>query len=322
MLARFPDVPRDRGHYESFYVRAAHPDRPLGAWLRHTIHKAPGGAPTGALWVTLFDGEAGGPPRTFKAVVPAPRAGAGGEGVVMGESRFALNGLQAATPGGEASWDLRFTGGEPRLAHLPRPWMYRAPLPRTKSGSPHPHARLSGTVVLHGRTLELDGWPGMAGHNWGSEHAERWIWLHGTSFEGAPGAWVDLVCGRIRVGGRLLPWVANGALQLDGRRLRLGGIGRARATRVEETPTGARLILPGEGGLRVRATVSEPPGQGVAWRYADPSGGEHHAAHCSIARLELELPGGRRIATPHGAAYELGMRETDHGVPIAPFADP
>ena len=65
MLARFPDVPRDRGHYESFYVRAAHPTRPLGAWLRHTVHKAPGAAPAGALWVTLCDAEAGAPPRTF-----------------------------------------------------------------------------------------------------------------------------------------------------------------------------------------------------------------------------------------------------------------
>ena len=27
------------------------------------------------------------------------------------------------------------------------------------------------------------------------------------------------------------------------------------------------------------------------------------------------------LRTPHGAAYELGMRERDHGVPIAPFAD-
>jgi hypothetical protein len=27
------------------------------------------------------------------------------------------------------------------------------------------------------------------------------------------------------------------------------------------------------------------------------------------------------LASPHGAAYELGMREHDHGVPLAPFDD-
>ena len=27
------------------------------------------------------------------------------------------------------------------------------------------------------------------------------------------------------------------------------------------------------------------------------------------------------LHTDHGASYELGMRETDHGVPIQPFPD-
>ena len=28
------------------------------------------------------------------------------------------------------------------------------------------------------------------------------------------------------------------------------------------------------------------------------------------------------LATAFGGAYELGMRETDHGVPVQPFLDP
>ena len=48
--------------------------------------------------------------------------------------------------------------------------------------------------------------------------------------------------------------------------------------------------------------------------------------NCSIASLELtlKLPGSearRTLRTSHGAAYELGMRERDHGVPLAPFPD-
>jgi hypothetical protein len=27
------------------------------------------------------------------------------------------------------------------------------------------------------------------------------------------------------------------------------------------------------------------------------------------------------LHTEHGASFELGMRETDHGVPVQPFAD-
>jgi len=57
--AVFPSVARARGHYESFYLRASHPTDPLGVWIRHTIHKPPGGPPSGSVWFTLF--EAGGP---------------------------------------------------------------------------------------------------------------------------------------------------------------------------------------------------------------------------------------------------------------------
>src|SRR5512140_1912358 len=48
------------GHYESFYQRANHPDRPLGFWIRYTIF-APAGDPdaaVGEVWAVGFDGEA------------------------------------------------------------------------------------------------------------------------------------------------------------------------------------------------------------------------------------------------------------------------
>ncbi len=321
-LARFPDVAPDRGHYESFYLRAADPDRPRAVWLRHTVHKRPHEPAVGSVWLTVFDEDHGDPPAAFKASVANPQPGPGGHGVIIGPSTFTPTAVRGTTAGGEARWALDFHDGAEPLPHLPSAWMYTAPIPRTKSGSPHPAARISGTVGLHGRALELDGWPGMVGHNWGAEHAERWIWLHGIGFADAPDAWLDLVCGRIKVGGRTTPWVANGALHLDGVRHRLAGLGRVRGTRVDEHPTGARFVLPGKR-MTVQATVAAPAGQTIVWRYADPEGPEHHAAHCSLSRLELTIgPSGRTLRTDHGAAYELGMRETDHGLPVQPFPDP
>ena len=42
-----------------------------------------------------------------------------------------------------------------------------------------------------------------------------------------------------------------------------------------------------------------------------------------LNRFELERPGlpARELRLTGGAAYELGMRETDHGVPIQPDPD-
>jgi hypothetical protein len=46
---------------------------------------------------------------------------------------------------------------------------------------------------------------------------------------------------------------------------------------------------------------------------------------CSVADLELtvERPAEppRTLSLPGGAAYELGMRESDHGIPIQPYPD-
>jgi hypothetical protein len=225
---------------------------------------------------------------------------------------------------GDARWSLRFLARERELRHLPRAWMYRTPLPRTKLTSPAPDASFDGALALSSdRELELTGWRGMVGHNWGSEHAERWIWLHGIGFAEAPDAWLDVALGRVLIGGRLTPWVASGAISLGGERWRVGGLG-ARGLSVSESAGGCALLLPGERGLRLEARVEVPPGTAAGWRYADPRGGAgHDVVNCSIAALELSVtrPGTDRrvLSTAHGGAYELGMRERDHGVPLAPF---
>lgn len=225
---------------------------------------------------------------------------------------------------GQASWSLRYRSDQDDLSHLPHPLLYWAPLPRTKLSSPAPLADFEGTFQLGERKIALDGWHGMVGHNWGSEHAARWIWLHGLDFQDAPGAWLDLAIGRIAVAGRLSPWVANGAICVDGHRMRLGGLFR-RGLSVAERPERCSLHLAGPAGVSVEAHVQAPPDAIAGWRYSDPEGGEHDVANCSIASLRLVLRRDERpaqtLVSPHGAAYELGMREHDHGIPIAPFAD-
>ena len=322
--ARFPEVPRDAGHYESFYVRACHPTERLGTWIRYTVHKRPGEAPKGSIWFTLFDASADGP---AASKVTLDDVGTGPDHYIhVGESRFEPGRVAGSAPSDQldASWELEFEEGDPPFLHLPRGWMYRAKLPRTKLLSPYPNTRYSGTLRAGDRTLELDGWPGMVGHNWGSQHAERWIWMHGIRFEGRADAWLDCALGRIKLGPVTTPWVANGNLHLDGTEYRLGGPERLRSTDVDETPECCRFTLKGKG-ISVRGEVGSERRNFVGWVYADPDGPEHNTVNCSIAdmTLDVELDGRLplRLETKAGAAYELGMGETDHGIPIQPFPD-
>lgn len=320
--AVFPSVARPRGHYESFYLRAAHPTEPLGIWIRHTVHKPPGEDATGSVWFTLF--ESSGP--TASKVTGGELSVPEGGYIRIGDSEIAPGAATGSAPSDALSpaWDLAFEDGAPAFRHLARDWMYRARVPRTKTLSPHPCTTFSGAVKLGEREIAVDGWRGMVGHNWGAEHAERWVWTSGMGFDGHPEAYIDAAIGRIKLGPLTTPWIGNGVLFVDGELHRLGGPGKVRSTVVRETPHGAQLVLPGSG-LKVSGRVGAPTGRFVGWVYADPDGREHHTVNCSIASMTLTVERAGEppveLHTGHGATFELGMRETGHGVPIQPFPD-
>jgi hypothetical protein len=322
--ARFPQVASGRGHYESFFIRAFHPVEPVGTWIRYTVLKRPDQEPRGSLWFTLFDASADGGPVASKVTLGPGEVSAEPPYIRVGDAGAVADGL-ATGAAGDATWELSFASGEPPLRHLPKPWMYRAPIPRTKLLSPYPAARFSGHVAVGERRLELDGWRGTTGHNWGAQHAERWIWMHGAAFDAGDGVWLDLGLGRIKLGPVTTPWTAAGAISIDGERHALGGPAAARRTNVDEHPDSCRFAIPGDG-LTIRGEVAAPREDFVGWVYSDPDGGEHNTVNCSIARMELTIEregqAPRRLTTAHGAAYELGMRETGHGMPIQPFPDP
>ena len=331
----FLGTPAKMGIYESFYLRAVSPEEPVGAWIRYTVHKRPNQTPHGSLWCTVFDASRGAPfmHKHTTADLSAPASA----WIEVGDgSRIGAGFAEGRC--GPARWSLRFASTEPELRHLERELLYRSPLPRTKLTSPVPAGSFDGTIELADRTIELRGWPGMVGHNWGSEHAERWIWLHGIGFEQDASAWIDVALGRVLVAGRLTPWLASGAVSLHGQRMRLGGLG-ARGVKVAESARRCSLTIPGKRGLVVQAHVDAPTESSAGWCYADPlapdahggsgdggSGdGGHDVVNCSVASLTLNVhPRGNAattLHTEHGAAYELGMRERSHGVPLAPFPD-
>jgi hypothetical protein len=324
--ARFPQVATKAGHYESFYIKACRPGGGQGIWIRHTVHKRPGAEPNASIWFVLFDREAAGP-RATKVTVPAAELSAPvGSWIRVDKAEIGPGKASGSieTEALKASWDLTFAGDADPCKYLPADWLYGAPVPRTKFVAPFPSARFDGRLEIDGREIALEAWPGMIGHNWGSEHAERWVWLEGTGFPDSPDAYFDAGAARIEIGRRTTPWLPSGMLVLDGERYRLGGFGKIRSASIEESPTACEFTLPGKD-IVVRGRVSAPQKDFVGWVYADPKGPEHHTVNCSVSDLELtvERPAqpARKLTLAAGAAYELGMRETDHSIPIQPYPD-
>lgn len=324
--ARFPEVAAKAAHYESFYIKACRPDGGQGVWIRHTVHKRPGAEPTGSIWFCLFDRDAEGP-RATKVTVPAAQLDApADEWIRVADAVIGPGRAEGSidTEALSAAWSFTFTGDAEPCKYLPVDWLYKAPLPKTKFLAPYPNARFQGRLEVNDEPFELSGWPGMIGHNWGTEHAERWVWLEGTGFPGSPDTYFDAGAARVRLGSRVSPWIPSGMLVLDGVAHRLGGLGAIRSAEIDEHPTVCSFRLPGKD-IVVHGRISAPEKDFVGWVYADPDGPEHNTVNCSVADLELtiEQPGlpPRQLTLPAGGAYELGMRETDHGIPIQPYPD-
>jgi hypothetical protein len=316
---QFPEVSRGRGLYESVYAVLVHPDQPQALWIRTTVQKRPGEGATGALWVTWFD-ESG----VRAGKVRALPAAAVPEGLECGPARQGPGGSRGAIdlPGLTATWDISFTPrGEP-LEHFASAVLYRTPLPRTKATSPVPDLDARGSLTVDGAAVDLTGWRGMLGHNWGSEHAARWIWLRGCGLGPDGNGWLDAVLARVRIGPALTPWTGFGVLSLDGERHRLGGL-LNRGTEVELHPDGADITLTGRA-VGVTTHVTVPLASTVGWEYADPSGHRHEVVNSSVAALTLDVErDGRRVTLEPArrGVLEIGGDSRAFAVALQPYAD-
>ena len=220
-----------------------------------------------------------------------------GAWIRLGDSTFGADAIAGSvrSPDLAASWSLRHRSDQEPLRHLPRSWMYTARVPRTKLVSPSPTTVFDGNLEIDGATIDVTGWPGMIGHNWGEQHAEQWIWLSGLAFEGAGAdTWLDVAIGRDPDGPRRRDALGRERCDQPGRGA--AGARRARSARRGGRGRGRVRAAVHRSGSAVSASVSAPYEAFVSWDYADPDGG---STGCSTARSPTSRcawsdPAGRR----------------------------
>lgn len=329
-MERSPNATRHRrdgsaGHYESFFLRANHPERPLAFWIRYTIF-SPMRRPQealGELWAIVFDGEA----RRWVAVkreVPLDHCRFGGPGLDVRVGEAVLTDTQAegaVESGGHAvRWRLALSEGGAPLFLLP-PAAYEARLPRAKSLVPRPLAVFDGALVVDGEPLDVRAWIGSQNHNWGERHTDRYAWGQVAGFDGAPGSFLEVATAWLRLGPLWTPPMTPLVLRHDGREHRLTAplqILRARAAVGYFHWSFACESRE----LAVRGTIEAPSWAMACLRYRNPPGGEKHCLNTKIASCRLRLRhkrsgGEETLATAHRAAFEILTDDRTHGVPIA-----
>jgi hypothetical protein len=301
---RAPAAAYDAQLYESHYLTAADQTGGRAVWLRYTALKERHQEARGSLWCTYFT--AGAPPHARRSELPevlqAPQP-----------ERWARVGDAWIAPGGahgsldDCSWAARWRAQAAPLPYLPWERLYDRPLPRSNGVAIVPDAVFEGSLEIGGTSVDLAGWRGMVGHNWGADHADRWIWLHVPGLAPRdPTGWLDLVLVRVRLGPALSPWLAAGALTLDGSRLGIRASETLRGLRVAVAGSLVRIELPRWSRCGLAVEVGLPAAQTVEWDYQSPGGGGRHVRNCSVASAVVKIGGEGPVEAREIVAVEIG----------------
>lgn len=310
------------GHYESWFLRANHPDRPLAFWVRYTqFIPADDRRPLGELWGIWFDGE--------KQQVTAVK-----QEFPLADCLFRHDTREVRMPTavlsgqhleGEAScnghtlgWRLDFDGDAPPLLFLPDN-LYRGPFPKAKSVISRPRLRFNGFFRVDGEAHALENWPGSESHNWGSKHTDQYAWGQVAGFDDAPDAFLECATARVKVGPVLTPAMTLVVLRLDGREYRFNTLTQAVKAKGEYRFFDWRLAT-GDRNTRIEVHIEAPATHFTALTYLNPPSGSKTCLNSKIARCTVRVTEGgrtRELHSAHGAAFEILTDRNDHGVPLA-----
>jgi hypothetical protein len=311
------------GHYESYFLRANHPTRPLAFWIRYTVF-APKGRPgdaVGELWAIWFDGEK---QRTVAAKQDIPiascRFAASGLDVHIGEATL-VDGQAAGSASSGArhlQWNLRWLQGQAPLLLLPESF-YERGFPKAKALVARPNAVFSGELIVDGEPIDIEHWVGSQNHNWGSQHTDSYAWGQVAEFDDAPGTFLECSTARLKLGPFWTPPLSVLVLRLEDRQIRLNSLGQAFRAKGSFDFTSWRIESHAPG-VRVALHVHAPPAAFVGLTYRNPPGGSKTCLNSKLAscevRVEQDGHAPRELVSRHRAAFEVLTERGDHGVPV------
>lgn len=312
----------ERGHVESHFLKATSPDGKRAVWLKHTI-LSERGAPeraTAQLWAIAFD-RRGDRPRAVgaKRVVP------------IAEARFIATPFSSEVAGGRLDstssrgevegvrWDLRWTPHAAPFHLFPLERLYTARFPKQKQLCPTPDATFGGWVEVAAERWEIDGWPGMQGHNWGVGNSDAYVWAQCNAWSDAtPGTWFEGATARLRLGPVMTPWLSVMSLHSNGQLYRFDHP-RAVFSRAVEVALYRWRFTAKQGPFTLEGHIHAQREDLAGLVYDNPAGPPTFCLNSKLAHGTLVLRRGKRRLVELSTdrfALELGTKDPSHGVPM------
>lgn len=315
---------QSRGHYESFFLRANHPTRPLAFWIRYTLFspKAQPDQALGELWAIVFDGQAN-QHVALKQEFPLSQCDFSRSGfqVQVGEARLDAHHLHGSLHGRDhaIAWELEYLGGSDPLLLLPF-GLYTRKFPAAKNLVAQPMARFSGTLTVDGTTQAIADWAGSQNHNWGTRHTDRYAWGQVAGFDTHPDSFLEVATARMRLGPLWTPPLTPIVLRHRGQEYALNQLSQTvRAQGAFDYFTWRfRSQTPR---VAIEGLITAPRAAFAGLTYLNPPGGTKHClntklASCRVRVRDRELDIDETLETASRAAFEILTDDRDHGVPI------
>lgn len=314
--------PGVRGLYESNYLKANNPSGEGAFWLKYNLlaPKEESKARFGELWAVYWK-KRGQRPVVVKKIVEEREITAAGSELALDLGEASLRPDRAVgdveNDGRQISWDLELEEGDTPLYHFPIHKLYRTGFPKKKMMTSRPRQVFRGALTVNGERVDVDGWVGLRGHNWGSEHAHSYAYGNANLWE-QPGSWVfDAFSVRIQLGPTLSPWLSAGVLRLPKSEIPFNQPWRlVNRTAQVDFPSWSCTFRSSESAVRARWTLDPEDVAGL--RYLHPDGRVSYCYNTKYATLELETErrGIRERRVSHLAELEFLSPTPIPGIPL------
>jgi hypothetical protein len=312
------------GFYESFFLRANHPTRPLAFWIRYTIF-SPKNRPQdaiGELWAIYFNGETNDHVAVKKEVPFRECTFSPTEFFVEVDGAQLRPGklyCQADHSDASLTWDLTFDWNSQPVLLLPFK-LYGTKLPAAKSLVSAPLATFNGVLTVNGESVEVVDWVGSQNHNWGSKHTDLYAWGQVAGFDSHPQSFLEVATARLKIGPMWTPHMTLFVLRHNGTEFALNSLMQSLRSKGSfeyfswnfnsETKEHA-----------LEGVISASRESFVGLNYYNPPGGNKHCLNTKIASCQLKLKDKRNdkeelLVTNSRAAFEILTDDRMHGIMI------
>jgi hypothetical protein len=314
---------QEKGHYESFFLRANHPEKPLAFWIRYTIFSPQGhpGKAIGELWGVFFDGE-NKVNTAVKKEVPFNQCSFSSSALDnrVGDAILKPDKLSgnASAHGHDISWDLKYGGDSKPLFLLPLK-MYSAGFPKAKSCVPLPLAKFNGMLKVDGRGISIENWVGSQNHNWGSKHTDLYAWGQVAGFDKNPDSFLEVATAKVKIGPFWTPRMTTLVLRHRGKEYSLNSITQMLYAHGEFKYFNWQFgSVNNEIGISGR--IGADRGHFAGLNYYNPPGGNKYCLNTKLAAcyLKITYPHGTSefLTTDDRAAFEILTDKNDHGIEV------